>query len=185
MLCFRSYRLNDYSFFVQMNAIIRTISQKIDIIVSFRNNTILSESIMSYPIPDMEWPSVSKTQNPVLLSERYGTTGRCWDIPVDSHAANEIQKLLASYKVPVYHIAIDEITEIGYMPGYKEPIPYVYMRYIYVWTFSGPKTPVVHIYIQEGNQDHPTCHFEKTIDATLLTDPQFECEEILKRMQEL
>lgn len=161
------------------------ISAKIDAAVYFRNNTTFSESTMSYPIPDMEWPSVTKTPNPVLLSERYGTTDGCWDIPVDSDAANEIHTLLASYKIPIYHITIDEIIDMGYVDGYKGRVPYVDMRYIYVWTFSGPNTPVIHIYSQGGDkQDDLTCSYEKTLDASLLTT-EFETHDILARLKSL
>lgn len=141
---------------------------------------------MSYPIPTMDWPAVTTDTESVLLSERYGTTDGQWDIPVDEDAADAIRDLLAAYKVPVYHITIDEFTDMGYMPGHKGRVPYIDSRYVYVWTFSAPQTPVVHIYWQGGDkhEDH-TCTYEKTVASALLTDPAYECAEIIERLKAL
>ncbi len=144
---------------------------------------------MSYTIPEMEWPVVAKTAHPVLLSEKYGTTNGRWHIPIkDDRAAEAIRTLLASYKVPVYHITIDQFVDMGHAPGRKGRgrVQYVDSRYVYVWTFSAPKTPVVHVYFQGGDRCADlTCIYEKTVDASLLTDSVYDCEDIIARMQDL
>jgi hypothetical protein len=124
---------------------------------------------MTYTIPDIEWPMVNKTVHPVLLSEKYGTTNGRWYIPIqDKEVLISIRTLLTSYKVPIYHLMIDE---------FQDSIA----RYVYVWTFSAPKTPVVHVYYQEGSE----ITYEKTLDAMLLLDSVYECNKIITRMQEL
>lgn len=141
---------------------------------------------MSYTIPEMDWPIVTKTKNSVLLSERYGTTNGRWHIPVDEAAATAIRDLLTSYKVPVYHVTVDEFTDMGPMPGHRGRVPYIDSRYIYVWTFSAPNTPVVHVYHQGGDRcDDLTCHYEKTVDAALLTNSIYECRDVIARLKAL
>jgi hypothetical protein len=148
---------------------------------------------MSYTIPEMSWPVVTKKDPFVLLSEKYGTTcGHLdlrwdlrWDLGIGKNAEIYVQKLLASYKVPVYHISVDQIMDMGYTRKSRHRVPYIDFRYIYIWTFSAPKKPVVHIYYQNGNKDS-VCSYEKTVDAELLTgEDAFDCEDIIARMLEL
>ncbi len=142
---------------------------------------------MSYTVPEMEWPTVTKNKTSLLLSERHGTTNGRWYLGLeDEDAEQAIRKTLASYKVPIYHITIDEFRDMGHMPGYKGRVPYVDSRYVYVWTFSAPKTPAVHVYYQGGDRsEDKVCHYEKTVDVALLTDRAFECEDIIARMRAL
>lgn len=138
---------------------------------------------MSYPVPIMQWPTVTKKSHEdcILLSEMYGTTDGNWDLDIsDSDAEDTVRALLRSYKVPVYHVTIDEFTDMGYVRGYDSRRPYVDSRYIYVWTFSVPKTACVHIYYQGGDHcDDPTCEYQKTVEADLLTNNEFDCKEII------
>jgi len=154
--------------------------------VSLSPSHSFPNSKMSYTIPEMDWPVVTRIKNSVLLSERHGTTNGRWYIPIEEEAGEAIRALLTSYKVPVYHVTIDEFTDMGYVPGYKNRMPYIDSRYVYVWTFSAPKTPVVHVYHQGGDRcEDLTCHYEKTVDAELLTDKVYECEDIIERMRAL
>jgi hypothetical protein len=126
-----------------------------------------------------------------MLSEFYKTTDPTqWPIWFDpTESMKEIQKVLASYKVPVYHMMIDVLYDRGYLPENRNTLTeYVDSRYIYIWTFSNDKQPVIHIYYQGGDLDTDlTCVYEKTMECKEIKGvaDEEEYQAIYDRMMEI